>query len=104
MARELKVDEESLALEAMKNVGPGGTFLSHPHTFDNFRQELWIPSLLERRNWELWEADGSPDIFKVVERKAFDMLAQKAIPLLSEEIEKQIDAVVERAHTKYVEH
>mgnify|MGYP001813700188 FL=1 len=104
MARELKVDEESLALEAMKNVGPGGTFLSHPHTFDNFRQELWIPSLLERRNWELWEADGSPDIFKVDERKAFDMLAQKAIPLLSEEIEKQIDAVVERAHTKYVEH
>jgi len=104
MARELKVDEESLALEAIKSVGPGGTFLSHPHPFDSFRQELWMPSLLERRNWELWEADGGLDIFKVVEKKTLAMLAQKPPALLPEEIEKQIDAVVELSQTKHSEH
>jgi trimethylamine--corrinoid protein Co-methyltransferase len=61
MAKELVVDEDSLTLETIKEVGPGGTFLSHPHTFDNFRKELWIPKVMERRNWDLWEKDGSLD-------------------------------------------
>ncbi len=103
MTRELKVNAESLALEAIANVGPGGTFLSHPHTYDNFRKELWIPSFMERRNWDLWEANGALDIFKVVEKKTLAMLAQKPPALLSAEIEKQIDAVVERAQGKHTE-
>ncbi|MEN8243705.1 MAG: trimethylamine methyltransferase family protein [Thermodesulfobacteriota bacterium] len=103
MARELKVDNESLALEAIKNVGPGGTFLSHPHTYDNFRQELWMPEFMERRNWELWEEDGSLDIFKVVEKKALAMLAEKPATLLPKEVEKQIDAVVRQAQGKNTE-
>ncbi len=103
MARELKVNTESLALEAIANVGPGGTFLSHPHTYDNFRKELWIPSFMERRNWDLWEADGALDIFKVAEKKTLEMLEQKPLTLLSEEIEKQIDTVVERAQAKHTE-
>jgi trimethylamine--corrinoid protein Co-methyltransferase len=97
MARELVVDEASLALEAMKEVGPGGTFLSHPHTYDNFRKELWIPELLERRNWELWEKDGGLDIFKVAEKKVLNMLAERHNKLLSAEIENEIDEIVRKA-------
>lgn len=97
MARELRVDKDSLSLETIKDVGPGGTFLSHPHTYDNFRQELWIPKLMERRNWESWEKDGSFDIFKVAEEKVLQMLSEKHAPLLSTEVENQLDAVVRMA-------
>jgi trimethylamine--corrinoid protein Co-methyltransferase len=97
MARDLVVDENSLALEVMKAVGPGGTFLSQDHTFENFRRELWIPKLLERRNWELWETDGSRDIFKVAEKKVLEMLAEKPAALLSPEVQKKIDEVVQAA-------
>jgi trimethylamine--corrinoid protein Co-methyltransferase len=97
MARELKVDKDSLALESIKDVGPGGNFLSHPNTYDNFRRELWIPKLFERRNWELWEKDGSPDIFKVAEKKILEMLAEKPAALLPTEVENQIDEIVRLA-------
>lgn len=97
MAGKLVVDEGSLAMETMKAVGSGGTFLGHPHTFDNFRQELWMPKLLERGNWELWEKDGALDIFKVAEKKALEMLAADPEPLLSAETEDQIDEIVRKA-------
>lgn len=97
MARELKVDKDSLALETIKDVGPGGTFLSHPHTYDNFRRELWIPELFERRNWELWEEGGSLDIFKAAEKKVLEMLAEEPSAPLSAEVQKQIDEIVRMA-------
>jgi trimethylamine--corrinoid protein Co-methyltransferase len=100
MARELEVNKDSMALESIKDVGPGGTFLSHPQTYDNFRQELWIPKLIERRTWELWEKEGSLDIFKVAEKKVFEMLAEKPAALLSTEVENQIDEVVRMAQKK----
>jgi trimethylamine--corrinoid protein Co-methyltransferase len=94
MARELVVDEDSLALKTMKEVGPGGTFLTHSHTFENFRRELWMPKLLERRNWESWEKDGGLDIIKVAEKKVLDMLAAKPAQLLSAQKAAQIDEIV----------
>ena len=100
MASELKVDKDSLALESIRDVGPGGTFLSHPHTFDNFLGELWNPKLIERRNWELWEKDGSPSIFKVAEKRALEMLIQKPAAPLPEAVENQIDEIVRIAQRK----
>ena len=97
MAREVTLDENDLALDAMKGVGPGGTYLAHPHTFSHFKKELWIPEVLERRNWDLWQKDGGRDIFKVCEEKVLALLDAPAEPLLSEDQESRIDAVVQRA-------
>jgi trimethylamine--corrinoid protein Co-methyltransferase len=97
MARNLVIDEKSLALETLKEVGPGGTFLTHTHTFENFRRELWMPKLLERRNWESWEKDGGLDIVKIAEKKVLDMMAAKPDKLLSAETEDQIDEIVIKA-------
>ena len=97
MAATLVIDEDTLALETMKDVGPGGTFLSQDHTFQHFRQELWMPRLLERRNWDLWEKDGAMDIFKVAERRIHELLAADSQPLLPTEVQDQIDEVVRKA-------
>ncbi len=97
MAAKLVVDEDTLALETMKAVGPGGTFLSQDHTFQHFRRELWMPNLLERRNWELWENDGAMDIFKIAEKKTLEMLSVDPEPLLPVEVQDQIDEVVRKA-------
>jgi len=100
MARKLVVDEGSLAIDAMKEVGPGGNFLGNPHTFHNFRKELWMPALFERRNWDDWEKDGAMDAFAVAEKKMLEMLAEPVEPLLSPDQEAAIDEVVEKARTK----
>lgn len=96
MARELMVNEETLALDVIKEVGHGGSFLVHEHTFSNFRKELWMPELLERRNWDSWEKDGCRDIFKVAEEKVLKMLEAELTNLLAPDAEAEIDNIVKQ--------
>lgn len=44
----IPVNDEEMALEVIKQVGPGGEFISHEHTFQNFRK-LSAPVILDRR-------------------------------------------------------
>jgi len=97
LARPLAVDRDSLALEIIEEVGPGGSFLTHRHTFNLFRTELWQPGLFERRNWQSWEAEGAKEIHRVCLERVREMLAKKPEPLLPPEVEAAIDQVVERA-------
>jgi len=95
--RELVVNEETIALDVIREVGQGGSFLGHKHTFEHFRKELWMPELLERRNWESWESDGSRDISEVAREKVLKMLEAESPALLSGEAERAIDAIVKKA-------
>jgi trimethylamine---corrinoid protein Co-methyltransferase len=53
----LRLDAESLALEVIHEVGPGGSYLAHEHTLRHFR-EVWQPGLLNRRRTEDWLKRG----------------------------------------------
>jgi trimethylamine---corrinoid protein Co-methyltransferase len=54
MMEGIAVNDENLALEAIREVGPGGTFLMHDHTLRHMRG-LWVNSLLDRRPYSEWE-------------------------------------------------
>lgn len=59
--RGLEVDEESLAVDVVKAVGPGGNFLAEQHTVDHMRSEFYLPQVADRNNRINWEAQGSLD-------------------------------------------
>lgn len=59
--RGVDVTGDSLALEAIERVGPGGHYLMDAHTLRFMRSELYNPALSDRRNRPAWEAAGSPD-------------------------------------------
>lgn len=56
------VDDETLALDAVYAVGPGGNFLSQKHTRAHMR-EVFLPKYMDRRPYNDWEAagDNAPD-------------------------------------------
>ncbi len=54
MHRGIVVDDETLALDAIRAVGPGGNFLAHKHTKKHMRA-LWLPTLMDRRPYGVWE-------------------------------------------------
>ncbi len=56
MMQGIVVDEESLALDVIAAVGPGGNFLKQKHTKKNMRQ-LWLPKYMDRRPYEVWEQE-----------------------------------------------
>jgi len=101
MVRELVVTDDTLALNVIKEVGHGGSFLAHTHTFSNFRKELWMPELLERRNWDSWAKDGSRDIFEVAEERVLEMLEAEPTNRLSPDTEAKIDNIVQQAQAGY---
>lgn len=101
LARPLVVDKKTLAVEVLREVGHGGTFLSHDHTLEHFRRELWDPGLMERRSRDTWEAEGSPAIrIKALER-ALEILASEPEQRLPEHVEADIDSIVRKAVVDY---
>jgi trimethylamine--corrinoid protein Co-methyltransferase len=52
------VNEETLALDVIRAVGPGNSFLGQRHTRLYMRQR-WQPSLIDRRPYDAWELDKS---------------------------------------------
>lgn len=68
-----KLDAESLAMEVIHQVGPGGNFLTEDHTLAHFR-EFWQPQLFDRRRLEDWREAGS--------KRLTDRLRQKTIQLM----------------------
>ena len=97
LARPLNVDRESMALDIIAEVGPGGNYIGHRHTFENFRNELWAAEIFERGHWEGWNKDGSRDIRAVCLERTLDMLSHDRKPILSREVEDVIDSIVDAA-------
>jgi trimethylamine--corrinoid protein Co-methyltransferase len=54
MMQGITVDDESLALDVIRKVGPGGNFLSQKHTLKHMR-ELFTPQFMDRRPYNVWE-------------------------------------------------
>jgi trimethylamine--corrinoid protein Co-methyltransferase len=99
MARGIQVTDESIALDVIESVGPGGNYLTTDHTVNEFRKELWFPKLFDRRVWSVWEADGAQDIS---ERAIQKVLANKHTPPPLEEAARQgIWQVIREADQHY---
>jgi len=62
IVRGIEVDDETLALDVIRDVGPGGHFLSHKHTLKHLSSEHWIPKLIDRKRYETWKREGAKDL------------------------------------------
>jgi len=99
----IPVSDEKMAIEVVRAVGPGGEFISHEHTFRNFK-ELSRGELLDRRNREAWLADGGKDIVEKSYEKAIDILENFKNPSpLPENIQRQLKEIVKEAEAETAE-
>ncbi|HHL20026.1 MAG TPA: trimethylamine methyltransferase, partial [Aliiroseovarius sp.] len=61
LARGVEVDADTLALDAIGEVGPGGHYLGCAHTQANFKNAFWRSDVLDNKPFETWEDDGARD-------------------------------------------
>jgi len=92
----IEVNDETLALEAIKAVGVRGHYLDQKHTLKHMR-ERWVPSLVDRRSYSAWEKDGRRGAREWAHEKARWILAnhhpQPLEPKLREELAKIIATI-----------
>ena len=92
-----EVTEETLALEVIKEVGPGGNFLTHPHTAANFRKEFFLTDIFERMSFETWRRQEVRGLEERCREKARRILAEHDSQALDRDEEKLVDEIVEEA-------
>lgn len=95
-----QVTEESLAVDVVHEVGPGGSFMSHPHTLQHMRDEYDPSRLWSRLGWDAVNSEGAVRLEDKAKQIARRIMAQETQPVLSPEQEQAIDEVVAEAWDK----
>jgi trimethylamine--corrinoid protein Co-methyltransferase len=98
--RGIAVDDRSLALDLIDQVGPGGTFVTADHTLRHFRQELLVPDLIERQSREAWQMAGAPGMGERAREKARRILADHRPSPLADGVAVQLDEIVRETETR----
>jgi trimethylamine--corrinoid protein Co-methyltransferase len=84
IAAGIEVDDETIALDAIKQVGIGGNYLGQRHTRRHMK-DVWRPRLLDRTMWDVWIASGREGAYEKATALAEQLLAEHtAVPLAAE--------------------
>lgn len=92
----LEVSEATLALEAVREVGPGGHFFGCAHTRERYRSAFYPPLVSDWRNYESWREAGSPDAASRAARLVERLDAEYEQPTLDPARREELDDYVAR--------
>ena len=92
------VSPETLSLDAIRRVGPGGNFIADPGTAEHFRREFWLSDLTECSGWEAYTGKSIRGMENLAAEKAREIMAAPLEPVLDDDQIAEIDRIV--AHAK----
>ncbi len=90
------VDEASLGLAAVREVGPGGHYFGAAHTLERYEDAFYAPLVSDWRNFETWEEDGARDATTRANRLWKETLARYEPPAMDPAVAEELDAFVAR--------
>jgi trimethylamine--corrinoid protein Co-methyltransferase len=90
------VDEGSLALAAIREVGPGGHFFGSSHTLARYETAFYTPLLSDWRTFQQWSADGGLDATRRANRIWKSLLEEYQPPPLDPAVVEELGAFVKR--------
>jgi trimethylamine---corrinoid protein Co-methyltransferase len=94
LAKGIAMDEDAQALDAIREVGPGGHYLGCAHTQSNFKSAFWKSDLLDYKPFETWFEEGARDTQALASLRVEKMLADYRQPDLDPGIAEALDAFV----------
>lgn len=90
----VNLDEESMALSVINEVGPGGEFLSHDHSMAHWR-EFWLPQVFDRRRLDVWQKKGSKHIDTRLREIAVGLIDDHRVEPLAAPVEQEIERILQ---------
>ena len=96
LARGVTVDENSLALDALREVGPGGHYLGCAHTQANFRDAFWRSDVFDYKAYETWAEEGARDTVALAESRVDKLLSDYRPPEMDPATAEALAAYVAR--------
>jgi trimethylamine--corrinoid protein Co-methyltransferase len=102
--RGIEISDDALMLDLIDRVGPGGEFMSTVETARRCRTEIWHPSLLDRNNWDGWQAAGSPTMQDRIRARVLKILFAHSPPPLPPGTQAEIDSLLCAAAERHQTH
>ena len=96
IAAGIVVDDETLALDAIKQVDIGGNFLSQRHTRRHMK-DVWRPRLLDRSMWDAWVASGREGSYEKATELVDKLLTEHEVSPLGDEVNGTLARIVAEA-------
>ena len=91
----MAITEESLAVDSIDHIGPGGNFMMEDDTLRHLRSgEHWEKIVSNRAIYEKWRLRGEPDIVANARRHARDLLASHRVPPLPPATQSRLDEII----------
>ncbi|MEM7598103.1 MAG: trimethylamine methyltransferase family protein [Pseudomonadota bacterium] len=94
LARGVEMDENGQAMDAIREVGPGGHYLGCAHTQANFKDAFWRTNVLDYKPFETWAEEGARDAMTLANDKMKQMLANYQQPAMDPAILDALNAYV----------
>lgn len=88
------ISTNTLAKDVIHKVGPGGTYLTEEHTLENYKKDIWYPTILDRRVYKDWVDKGSSSLKERAILKTKYILNNHKPELLDKEILKKIEKYI----------
>ena len=92
-----EVTDETLALDVIPSVGPGGNYLTHEHTRKLFKKEQWFTDVMDKWNREAWTAKGSKTYQQRIKEKTSQILRNHNPEPLPKDVLSKMDQIIEDA-------
>jgi trimethylamine--corrinoid protein Co-methyltransferase len=89
----ISLDPDSLALELIHRVGPGGNFLAEEHTSEHFR-EYWQPSLFTRQRFAAWKEEGSRRLSQRLREKTMALMERAEGSPLPDSLSGEVEYIL----------
>ena len=99
LARGIATDRESQAMDAIREVGPGGHFLGCEHTRSHFRTAFYNSAMADNNAFEQWESEGGKDAMQRANALWKDQLAAYEAPPLDPAIDEALLDFIARRKT-----
>jgi trimethylamine---corrinoid protein Co-methyltransferase len=96
----IAVDEERLAAELIRTVGPNRHYLEEPHTVRHMRREFRLSSLAVRQTPEGWTQQGCRDAGAIAHERVEAILKKSPEPRLDAERVAELDAMAAAAQNE----
>jgi len=95
----IEINPETLALDILHEVGPGGDFLGTKHTSDHFRK-VWYPRVFDRRSYTQWETAGKPTTTDKAKEIAKEIISTHSSTGLDDSVLKSLKSIVAEADAR----
>ena len=96
LIKGIEVSDDTLLLDELDQVGPGGHFLDTKETLERFR-DFWYPSLLDRKRRPQWLKDGATTLGQRLTARVLEIIKEHQTKPLDQEKKQKVQAILAQA-------